>query len=552
MTSSLTGKGTRRSRRRRFPLLLFVSIGLIAASVGLFVIELIQFSQQEDRLPENLTVAGLSSGSLSLSEAQTLWQRTYAQPVLLYYNDAPIELDPSAIGWRTNWQTMLAEASASSETRGGFWGRFYNYLTNQQVRDPITVPLYADYQQTLLEQFLRDIASRYDRSSGTAGYDTQTLTTFSGTSGYILDVPQAMRMVDEALRDPDSRTVILPVEDASTVRPGLQTLRELIIAYLNAQNFLYDGQSSIASIFIIDLQSGDEVNILGDVAFSAASTIKLPILVDYYRYLNAPPSQEEAWLMANSLLCSRNSSSNLLMEISGGVGDVYAGVANVTSTAQYLGLRNTYLAAALIEGTAGEQFGSIAAPQTEPNPNYTTNPDPYNQTTAEDMGTLVSLIYDCANFGSGLMTAYPDGQITQNECRQMLELISANDLLRLLQGGLPAQVDGQTVRISHKNGWLNDMVGEAGVVYPPNGRDYVISVYLWEQTDTGFQDFTRLWPLVEGISRAAWNYFSPEQALIAPRTDLPAAAQECEGNYLPPDPASVNLNDIDAWRSATP
>ncbi len=119
-----------------------------------------------------------------------------------------------------------------------------------------------------------------------------------------------------------------------------------------------------------------------------------------------------------------------------------------------------------------------------------------DQTTAEDMGTLFSMIYDCANYGSGLMTAYPNGEYTQTECKQMLELMSANDLLRLLQGGIP-----KGVRIAHKNGWVSDMTGDAGIVFPPNGRDYAIAVYLWQKTD--FQDFTKLWPMIEDISRAA-------------------------------------------------
>ena len=112
------------------------------------------------------------------------------------------------------------------------------------------------------------------------------------------------------------------------------------------------------------------------------------------------------------------------------------------------------------------------------------------------------------------MTAYPNGEYTQTECKQMLELMSANDLLRLLQGGIP-----KGVRISHKNGWVSDMSGDAGIVFPPNGRDYTIAVYLWQKTD--FQDYTKLWPLIEDISRAAWNYFNPDDPLISARTDLP-------------------------------
>jgi len=544
MSTTLSGKGTKRKSRRLPIVLISISIVLIFASIGLFVLELLAFSQLEDRLPADLTVAGIDSSGLTQEQAVSLWQQTFAEPITLYYDNSPIVLSPAEIGFRTNWETMLAQAQASGEREGDFWIRFVNYLTGRQSLQPIEVPLFADYQQTLLRQFLGDISARYDSFSGEAGFDVNSLTTFSGEMGQVLNINESVDLIDQALRDPVNRTVNLPTGDANSARPGLATLEQLLIDYLDSQNFIYDGQTTVASVFIVDLNTGEELNLLGDVAFSAASTIKVAILLDYYRYLDTAPTQEEAWLMANSLLCSRNSSSNLLMQISGGGVDIFRGLGNVVETTQYIGATNTFITAPFVEGVANQQLGSIQAPVTTPNPNYNTGPDPFNQTTAEDMGTLYNMIYDCANYGSGLTVAYPDGEFTQNECRQMMELMSANDLLRLLQGGIPTNT-----YISHKNGWLNDMVGDAGIVSPPNGSDYIISVYLWEQTESGFQNFERLWPLVEGISRATWNYFSPEAPLLNPRNDLPATAQDCEGNYLPPDAASVNLDDIDSWQS---
>jgi hypothetical protein len=233
---------------------------------------------------------------------------------------------------------------------------------------------------------------------------------------------------------------------------------------------------------------------------------------------------------------------DIIGERSAGNRDTFVGLSDVLQNLQYLGIHNTYLTAPFDLGIEGQELGSIPAPETSPNPNFNTGADPYNQTTSEDLGTLFSMTYDCANYGSGLMAAYPNGEFTQTECRQMLELMSANDLLRLLQGGIP---DG--TRISHKNGWVSNTHGDAGIVFPPNGHDYVIAVFLWENTD--FLDYTRAWPLIEGISRAAWNYFSPETPLLSPRTDLPAAAQECEGNFLPPDPEHTDLNNINSWRN---
>ncbi len=405
---------SRRKKRRPFFLRLWViSVALLIASSGLFTYELLAFSQSASRLAPNLVVGDIDVSNLTPTEARVLWERAYAQPVILYYGDSPIVLDPSVVGFRPNIQTMLASAQNINTALGSFWERFLQYLTLQETTQPVNIPLSADFQRGLLEEFLRDISSRYDRPPGEPGFDVATLTTFDGQEGFALDIPQAMQLVESALRSPVNRTVILPIGGASSNKPTLKTLQSLITAYFDSQGFIYDGVSTIGSVFVMDLRTGEEINLLGDVAFTAASTVKLPIMLNYFRYQNNEPTQEEAWLLAQSLLCSRNSSSNLLMEITGG-GNVFNGVAQVTETAQFSGGRNTFLSARLIEGVAGEQLGSISVPPTSPNIGYDTKPDPYNQTTTEDMGSLLSMVYDCANYGSGLITAFPNGEFTQN------------------------------------------------------------------------------------------------------------------------------------------
>lgn len=535
-TGGLSGLGTRR-RPRRLPFIPIISWLFILAAAGLFALELIRFSQQIDTLSTDVTVAGVNVGGLSGQDAVSRWEQAYAQPITLWYNDSPILLDPAAVGFRTNEQSMLAAARAASEAESSFWSRFFNYLLGGRTERVVSVELSADYQEALLRQFLEDIAARYDRSAGEASFDLQTLSLRAGGQGLLLDIDAAERMVDAALRDPNNRQVVLPVSGTDASRPSIDALRSLIIAYLDSEGFIYDGQTTVASVFIMDLQSGAEVNILGDVAVSAASTAKVPILTNFYRTLTFAPSDDFAFIMAESLLCSNNSSSNYLIEYSA-QRDIFAGLANINNMLQYLGIRNTYITAPFDLGD-GVVLGSIPAPTTAPNANFNTGADPFNQTTAEDLGTLFSLIYDCAYFGSGLVAAYPEGEFTQNECRQMLNLMSANDLERLLQGGIPA--DGI---ISHKNGWLSDVHGDAGIVFPPNGRNYVISVFVWQ--DGEFFTFERAWPLIEGISRAAWNYFSPEQPLVASRTDLPPQAQDCA--VFRPNYGEVNLDNINGWR----
>ena len=534
------------SRRRRagFPVLLSVSILLTVSAIGLLIYFLVAFSRREQELPAGVTVAGINVGQLSERSAVARWERAYAEPILMVYSNAsgehPIQLHPDQVGWRISSEPMLAGALLSGQEGGGFWRRFLDFLLGIELFVSQDIPLVADYQDNALEAFLQDVAVRYDDPPGSATFDLETLTIYPGGSGYALDVNAAMPAVDAALRSATQRIVDLPVNPHGSQNLSLDTLRALIINYLDSRGFIYDSQGTVASVYVLDLVSGDEINILSDVAYSAASTIKMPIIIEYFRQLNREPTPGEAWLIANSLLCSNNSSSNLIMEIVGG-NDIFTGLRRVNESLQSISASNTFITAPFYLGVEGQELGSIQAPATSPNQTFSTEPDRFNQTTAADMGTLFSLIYDCAHYDSGLALALPEGQITQQECRRMLEVTSANDLERLLQGGIPPDA-----RISHKNGWIFDTVGDAGIVYSPNGRDYVISVFLWERTE--FQDYEKLWPLVEEISRAAWNFFNPENALLQPRANLPATAVECEGNYLPPNAEAVNLDDINAWK----
>lgn len=538
MTTSLSGLGTRRKTRRRMPIIPVFSWLFIFLALGLLMLELIRFSQQVERYPADVVVAGIDVGGLTTADAANRLEQAYASPITLWFDNSPIQLDPAVVGFRTNREAMLAAARTGGAQDSSFWTRFFNYLSGQQAEKVTNVELSADYQQNLLEGYVEDIAARYDRTPGDASYDVQTLTFRPGASGYKLDVQRAINLIDTALKSPTNRQVTLPLEGADGSGVGISALQSLIIDYLDSQSFIYDGQTTVASVFVMDLQTGAEININSDVAFSAASTVKVSILIDYFRHLLFAPSADEAFLMVQSLLCSNNSSSNLIMQIIGN-NDIFAGLANVNNTNQYIGAKNSFMTAPFDLGD-GIILGSIPAPTTAPNPNFNTGADPFNQTTTEDLGTLFAMIYDCANFGSGLMAAYPDGDFTQQECRQMLEIMSNNHLGRLLEGGLPPGT-----RIAHKNGWLQNVHGDAGIVYSPNGNNYIIAVFVWRNVE--FFSFEEAWPLIEGVSRASWNYFNPEAPLIAARTDLPPTANDC-ADFSPPY-GEVNLNDIASWRS---
>ena len=163
-------RGASRNRKRRLPILSILSTFMVFAAAGIFLIELVSFSQQDELMAAGMRVGGVDVSGESQNSAIIKWQQIYDQPLTLYYQNSPMQLQPSAIGFRLNNETMLAQAVSARETASNFWLRFFNYLTGQQLSQGTgDIPLSADYQQGLLVNYLEDLALRYDRPPGRPG-----------------------------------------------------------------------------------------------------------------------------------------------------------------------------------------------------------------------------------------------------------------------------------------------------------------------------------------------------------------------------------------------
>ncbi len=540
------GRLGERRRGFQFPLLEIVSSLLLLAAIVVTMLELIAYSEQRNSLPTDLTVAGIAVGGLSEANARARWENIYLkQPIYLYYGSSPIVLYPEEIGFRVASEAMLAEARAQSTRAQDFWVGFWNYLERRPVA-AVSVPLIADYPEGAVREYLQGIAARYDAQPGGAAYNLDTLTFGMGTAGKRLDIDTAIPLVERALFDPEpaNRRVVLPIMEVRAGAQDMTTLRQAILDLMGRMGFDYDGPQTLASVYIMDLGTGEEVSILADVAHSAHSVIKIPIMINLFRK-ELLVSAEEAYLLAESILCSNNSASNYLMQLSG-EGDSFEpqlrdGLRQVSCTAQQVGALHTYISAPLYVADRAYEFeAAVCRPSTPANTAYNANPDPYAQTTAQDIGLLLTQIYDCAYHNSGLRAIYPD-DITQTECQQMLELLSGNRIDRLLELGLPPGT-----RIAHKNGWGFETSADGGIVFSPGG-DYVIVVFTWEQDTDGNGLPTLLsWEVIEEISRLTYNYFNPDAPLLTRREPInPYGAIECVSFMSPED---VNLNDINQNR----
>lgn len=479
----------------------FSGLSLLGALL-LTVSQLVGYSQSFAAMPAGLSLAGVPVAGLNEQQALQQLVLVYNSPIELQYQDQLILLEPSVVNFQIDTAVMMPEANQYRDA-AGFWGGFWDFLW-LKPRTIHDVALRMTYSQERLRTFLADVANRYDRPGSSPSANVDTLGFAPGEPGHILDVEATVSLVDSALRSPTNRVVALPIDEQLAVRPSFDTLADL--TRQNLQLFEFEG---VFSMYLMDLSTGRELNLSlaagqevpADVAFSGMSTIKIPVMVSFFGHNAGEVSDDERLLLQRSIDESANTATDLLIKIVGR-GDGFEGTRIVTNDMQRLGLADTYLSGLL------DELGAVLFPLSTPansRIDINTLPDPYNQTTAEDMGYLTVMIYQCSQGGGALLAAFP-GQYTPEECRMMIDLLTQNKVGPIfISGG--SSPDGV---VAHKHGWdrlpLNN-VADAALVFTPGGN-YALTIFLHRSEPMTFDDANRI---MISAARAIYNYFNWER-----------------------------------------
>ncbi len=317
---------------------------------------------------------------------------------------------------------------------------------------------------------------------------------------------------------------------AVPLSPAFKSLGDQVWQLLLDKQFV-PGSSRLGALFLMDLKTGQALTFDNRIAFSGMSLNKIAILAALFSKLNGPPDGEEANIIAESLICSDNGSTNKLLGIIGD-GDPWTGARYVTAFMQRLGLEDTFIAAPY-----GPDPRITPEPVSAPVTNAdqkSAEPDLYNQATVSDLGQLLGSMYQCAYNDSGPLLSPPFvNEYTQRECRMMLHIMSYNKIGAMFEGGVPANT-----RIAHKHGWIDDTHGDAGIIFTPGG-DFALVVIVHNPT---WIDSSESFPLISEVARSVYNYYNPN----APEGQVNEAisAEQCQilGNPLIQD--LVNDNDV--------
>jgi beta-lactamase class A len=477
---------------------------LTAIGVILLVFQLIRYSNIRSGFPPGTKIAGVPVGGLNQQQAADRITQAFNIPIELKYGKDTVQLKPTAIGFTINIDSMIAAAD-EQRASAPFWSSFWDYLWNR-VPPASETPLIYTLDEKRLQLFLmNEISSRYDKVPESSQPIPGSVNFLSGKPGEILDIARSIPIIEQALKSPTQRSIALVVNEQNAPRPSLENLKVLITQIIDRSKF--DG---LTEVYVLDLKNQRDINFAYEngqefkpgIAFTAASSMKIPVLISIMRKLTEPIPPDADTLIKQMIEVSDNDATDSLMQtyLEKNFGPLY-----VTDDMKKLGLSNTFLAGYFYLGAPLlRDFQTPANIRTD----YRTKPDRYNQTTTADMGMLLDDIYQCSKNGGGTFGAVFPGEITQTECQAMINYLILNTNPALLKPGLP---DG--IKIAHKHGWITESDGlmhaiiDSGIVFS-DGGDFVISIAFYQPTQLIYSIAEQL---AAKISAATYNYFNINQ-----------------------------------------
>jgi len=248
-------------------------------------------------------------------------------------------------------------------------------------------------------------------------------------------------------------------------------------------------------VVFAEVGGGTAVYVNPDSVFHAASTMKVPVLIEYFRAIDAGRIRRDEdllldtvfksivdgspyaldagvdsdssvfkrvgqrvplrWLVERMIVRSSNLATNALIE--------RLDAKRVDATARSLGATHTKVLRGVEDGKAFEQGLN-------------------NQLSARDLATLMEAIES----GKAASAA---------SCREMVDILARQEFNDEIPAGLPPGT-----RVAHKTGWITGVTHDGAIVYPPGRKPYVLVVLT-----RGIRERPVAQKLIADISRLVWD-----------------------------------------------
>lgn len=299
-----------------------------------------------------------------------------------------------------------------------------------------------------------------------------------------------------ATRVPEPAEAIIEPEPAARLEAALR------------ERIARDPEGSVG-VVAIDLATGLRVDINAHERVHAASTMKVPILIELYRQAaGGRLSLDDSLTVTDTFRSILGDTSYTLSPADDSDSTLYTRVgarAGVRELARLMIVRSSNLATNLLIERIGPDSvmatqHRIGAPDmhvlrgVEDGPAYRAGLN--NTTTAAAFATTLEAIARCvAN--------------TPDHCREMLEILSAQEFDDGIPSGLPAGT-----RVAHKTGWITGIDHDGAIVMPPDRPPFVLVVLT-----RGYADRATAARLQGDLARIVWDAWGRDTFAAIPRVD---------------------------------
>ncbi|WP_448269894.1 serine hydrolase [Nostoc sp. DSM 114159] len=306
-------------------------------------------------------------------------------------------------------------------------------------------------------------------------------------------------------------------------------LSQEITSLKNAvQNLAATNPNLTPGIFLVDLDTGNYVDINASTTFPAASTIKVPILIAFFQDVDAGKIRLDDMLTMQQDM------------VAGGSGDLqykppgtqYAALEVVTKMITISDNTATNMLIARLGGmdALNQRFRSWGLTTTTIR-NQLPDLQGTNTTSPKELGNLMAIV------SQGNLVSMPSRDL-------MLDILRRTQKDTLLPAGL-----GTGARAYHKTGDIGTMLADTGLIVVPTGKRYIASVMVQRPAND-----PRAEKLISSISRAAYQEFSQNPVTPNTTTNIPANGYQPQvaNPALPNDTTSTAPMSIYQPPVATP
>ncbi len=271
--------------------------------------------------------------------------------------------------------------------------------------------------------------------------------------------------------------------------PSSLYLSQEIIPLKNAvQNLAATNPNLTPGVFLVDLDTGNYVDVNGSTSFPAASTIKVPILIAFFQDVDAGKIRlDEMLTMQQDMVAG--GSGNLQYK---SAGTQYAALEVATKMITISDNTATNMLIARLGGidALNQRFRTWGLTATTIR-NQLPDLQGTNTTSPRELANLMAIV------SQGNLVSIPSRDL-------MLDILRRTQRNTLLPSGL-----GTGARTYHKTGDIGTMLADTGLIVVPTGKRYVVAVMVQRPNND-----PRAEKLISSISRAAYQEFS--QNILTP------------------------------------